>query len=305
MSDMINQAYDEMEFEEVICRLPSEFAIGSIKRRVTDVAGLVKLFRARDGGGASKVKEIKSHVNDIIENSSIDDIFTSLTEGYHPTLFGWLNDKNRDRIIEDGKDKLTVEFVFNLTNSKDLDGMQYVLDRILSEQEPSTSKVMSVVNKIDSTQFQMLIKTVLKDERSKIRSIILSINNLHNFKTISNHQKMIALKAFAKIPSSDKSVRHIQPIDFKLFKDLKPLERIMALDRYLNYFKPTSKKQEVFDPEPTADELDSILFAGCFEFNDVVEDIKNKYSAITTESKEEENDAITSAINGSIAPVNP
>lgn len=287
MSDIINQAYDEMELEEVLCRLPSEFAIGSLKRRIASVNNLVEFFNARDAGGASKVPEIKNHINEVISATSIDDIFNNLDNKYHPTLFGWLNDINRDRILKDGRDKLTIEFLFNLTEADDINGMIYVLDRVLTDANPQISKITSVLNKIDVEHFQSLLNIVLKDTRPKVKSSILSIHNSSNFKTISDHQKMIALKAFAKIPSSDEGARHIKQVDFKLFQNLKPLERIMALDRYLNYFSPY-RKQKVFDPEPTKDEFDSILFAGCFEFNDLVEDIVKKYNAITKDDKPDE-----------------
>ena len=63
----------------------------------------------------------------------------------------------------------------------------------------------------------------------------------------------------------------------------------MALDRYLNYF-PTYRKVKVFDPEPTEDEMNLILFAGCFQFNDLVEKIVEKYNKITKleQNKDEE-----------------
>jgi hypothetical protein len=281
MSDIINQAYDEMELEEVICRLPSEFAIGSIQRRLKGIKELTDFFRTRDAGGASKVDSIKSHINNIIFNTSIEDIFKTITPEYHPTLFGWIDDKNKNRILDNGKSHLTVEFIFNLTEPNDLNGMQYILDRVLSDQDPKISKILSILDKIDSEYFQNLIETVIKDARPKIRSSILSTYG-RDSKLLSDHQKMIALKAFAKIPASEKGSRHIQPIDFKLFKNLKPLERIMALDRYLNYFKKY-RKQKVFDPAPTEDEFNLILFAGCFQYNDLIEDMVKRYNAITKE----------------------
>lgn len=276
-----------MELGEVICRLPSEFAIGSIKRRIDSVDKFKEFFKTPDAGGASKCKDIKDHMNEIVSRTSTDDIFNVLTTEYHKTLFGWLNTTNKDRIIKDGKDKLTVEFIFNLTKSNDLDGMKYILDRVLTDNDPQISKITSILNRIDKEYFQLLADPIIKDARPKVKSSILSVHNSKNFETISDHQKMIALKAFAKIPASDEGSRHIQPIDFKLFQSLKPLERIMALDRYLNYF-PKHRKIKVFNPEPTKDEFDSILFAGCFQFNDVVEDIVKKYDAITKDEKQDD-----------------
>jgi hypothetical protein len=284
MSDIINQAYDEMDLSEVVCRLPSEFAIGSIKRRIDNVDKFKEFFKTRDVGGAIKCNEVKNHINKVVSLTSVDDIFDTLTPEYHPTLFGWLNATNKTRLLENGKDRLTVEFIFNLTKSDDLDGMRYILDRVLLENEPQIPKITSILNKIDTGYFQQLVDSVIKDTRPKVKSSILSVHNGSSVKTISDHQKMIALKAFAKIPTSDKGSRHIQPLDFKLFQNLKPLERIMALDRYLTYF-PTHRKIKVFNPEPTQEEFDFILFAGCFQFNDVVEDIVKKYNAITKDEK--------------------
>ncbi len=102
MSDMINQAYDEMELEEVMCRLPSEFAIGSIKRRLKGIDDLPEFLKARDAGGASKVKEIQSHINHIVFSTKLDDLFKIMTPEYHRTLFGWLNDENKNKILADG-----------------------------------------------------------------------------------------------------------------------------------------------------------------------------------------------------------
>ena len=284
MSDIINQAYDEMDLSEVICRLPGEFAVNSIRRRIDSVDKFKEFFKSPDAGGAGKFKEVRNHINEVVSKTSVSDIFNVLSTEYHPTLFKWLNDINKTRLIEDGKDKLSVEFIFNLTESKDLEGLRYILDRVLSDNIPQIPKVTSILNKIDEEYFQSLAESVIKDDRPKVKSSILSVHNRANFSTISDHQKMIALKAFAKIPASDEGVRNIQNIDFKLFQSLKPLERIMALDRYLSYF-PTHRKIKVFDPEPTSDEFDSILFAGCFQFNDVVEDIVKKYNSITKDEK--------------------
>lgn len=287
MSDIINQAYDEMELSEVICRLPSEFAISSIKRRINGIDKFQEFLKAPDAGGASKSKDIKDHINGIISKTSVDDIFKTLTSEFHQTLFGWLDGTNKTRLLKDGKDKLTIEFIFNLTNSNDLDGMKYILNRVLSENDPQISKIITVLSKIDEEYFQLLVDPIIKDARPRVKSSLLSIHNNRNFNTVSDYQKMIALKAFAKIPASDGKGNYIQPIDFKLFKNLKPLERIMALDRYLNYF-PKYRKVKVFNPEPTQEEFDCILFAGCFEFNDVVEDITKKYNAITKDKKPDE-----------------
>lgn len=289
MSDIIAQAYDEMELYEVMCRLPSQFAVDAIKRRIDTPEKLMEFFSTPDVDGADKFPEVKRLVNDVVTDTTIDDLLNKVEDKYYSKLFGWLDDSNRTRFLEDGKDKLPVEFVFNLADKSSFDDMIYVLNRLLnSPQNPSVSKVTSVLNRADASCFQRLVDRVLKDARPLVRSSILSAYS--NFKLLSDHQKMIALKAFAKIPSSEQGSRHIQPIDFKLFQSLKPLERLMALDRYLNYFKSNTKRQ-VFDPAPTKDEFDAILFAGCFEYNDLVEDIVNKYNAIIGADNESEDES--------------
>lgn len=283
MSDIVNKIYDEMDLSEVICRLPSEFAVSAIKRRLNDLESLKTFFVTRDAGGAGQFKEVKEHVNSLIQSFSIDDIFNTLPEQYHKTLFGWLDQQNKERILNNGKDHLSIPFIFSLTKENDLDGMVYVLDRVLSEPNPKSSKILSILNKVDELHFQAIINKVIKDSRPIVKSTILSVYG-KNFNLVSEHQKMMALKAFAKIPASEQGAGFIQSVDFRLFENLKPLERIMALDRYLGYF-PKYRKIKVFNPEPTKEEFDSILFAGCFQFNDLVEDIVNKYNDITKNDK--------------------
>lgn len=279
MSDIIAQAYDEMELYEVMCRLPSDFALQAIQRRINSPDKFEEFFSTPDVDGAQKFDAVKQHINSIVRNVTIDDLLDKVNNRLYSKLYGWLDDGNKTRLLNDGRDKLPVEFVFNLVNKENIDDMMYVLDRILNSTTiPSISQVTSVLNRADKSCFQRLVDRVLKDQRPMVRSSILAAYS--NFKLVSDHQKMVALKAFAKIPSSEEGTRHIQPIDFKLFQSLKPLERLMALDRYLNYFKPSGKRQ-VFDPAPTKDEFDAILFAGCFEYNDLVEDIVKKYNAIT------------------------
>ena len=153
MSDIIDQAYDEMELDEVICRLPSEFAIKAVKRRINSIDKLKDFFKARDAGGASKCQEIKNHINEVVSKNNVDDIFSSLTNEYHPTLFGWLNSINKERLLKDGRDKLTVEFIFNLTSDDDLDGMKYVLNRVLSYNNPEMELVEAHICNIESYYF--------------------------------------------------------------------------------------------------------------------------------------------------------
>ena len=286
MSDIIAQAYDEMELYEVMCRLPGEFALDAIKRRIDTPDKLMDFFTTPDVEGAKKFDPVKAHINSIIRNFTVDDMLNKIEIKFYSKLFGWLDKSNKSRFLDEGKDKLPIDFIFNLSDKKNIDEMIYVLDRILTGPvEPTISQITSILNRVDATCFQRLADKVLKDNRPLIRSSILSAYG--NFKLVSDHQKMIALKAFAKIPSSIDGSRHIQPIDFKLFQSLKPLERLMALDRYLNYFRSSKR---VFDPAPSREEFDAILFAGCFEFNDLVENITKKYKVIT-ETNDRQNES--------------
>ena len=201
-------------------------------------------------------------------------------------LFGWLNDKNKKELTAKGRDHFTIEFLFNLTSPDDHEQLNYILDKVIKDND--VPKISSVLRKVDTEYFQNMVSKILTNDKPEIRSLVLSVAG-KNSETISEHQKMIGLKAFAKLPESFAGSGYINKLDFKLFKELKPLERIMALDRYLNYF-PTYRKVKVFDPEPTEDEMNLILFAGCFQFNDLVEKIVEKYNKITKleQNKDEE-----------------
>lgn len=284
MSEFMDKIYDDMDLKEVICRLPGELAVKAIKRRIKKADDLTSFFEAAAvEKETSKCEEVRNHLNDIVKKySDIKEVISAVSEVYHPVLHGYLNDGNKKRLLEEGAEKLSIQFHFNLTNSKDISGMKRVLNRILLDAHPQISQVLSVLNKIDPVHFQEIANTILSDQRANIRSSILHVYNEFNYKTISEHQKMIALKAFAKIPSSEEGPKGIQPIDFKLFKSMKPLERLLALDRYLSYF-PVYQKRKAFNPEPTKEDFEAILFAGCFEYYDLVEGITNKYKAITEE----------------------
>jgi len=280
MSDFINKIYDDMELQDVVCRLPADLAVSAIKRRITDIEQLFELFITPDGGSANKCKDMKVYANSIISNTGVDKLFETFETKHHPVLFKWLNDTNSTRLLNEGKQHLTIEFLYNLSAKDDLAGMTYVLDRTLAEPEPSVSKITTVLNSVESNIFQALLNKIIKDTRPEVRSSVLSIHNPHNGGGVSEHQKMVGLKALAKLPSSVKGSGHIMPLNFTLFQNLRPLERIMALDRYLNYF-PLYKKIKCFDPKPTEQEFKDILFAGAFQYNDLTEEITKRYKAIT------------------------
>lgn len=284
MSELIDQIYDKMSLREVMFRLPGRNAIDAIKRRIKSPDQLKEIFEVQDRM-AVRIPEIKEHINSIISTLAVDSLLDSVESEKHRFLFSWLNDENSKRIMDEGKDKLSIEFLFNLTDSKDIDGLKSILNRILSDTQPKLSKVSSVLNKIDKQHFTQLVEIILNDKRDYIKTSILATRS-ESFKLITEVQKMVAVKALARVPSSCESPKGIQSIDFKLFKTLKPLERIMALDKYLDYF-PKYKKIKVFNPVPTEDEFNMILFAGCFEYNDLVEKLVQKYKDITENEKSE------------------
>ena len=284
MSDFINQIYDEMDLKEVICRLPGDMAVAAIERRIQTPTDLVEFFQAAAvEKETSKCVPVKNHINSIVEaHDNIADVLNAVDSHWHPVLHGYLNDTNKDRFLTEGADVLSVKFQFNLTKSDDIAGLSRVLTRIISDTEPSYSQVLSVLNKVVPEHFQTLAKLCLKSDKPIVKASILAVYNEYNYETISDHQKMIALKAFAKIPSSHEGLQSCQPVDFQLFKDMKPLERLLALDRYLSLF-PVYQKRKAFDPAPSEEEFEDILFAGCFQYYDLVESITNKYKAITEE----------------------
>jgi hypothetical protein len=285
MSELIDKIYDEMPLDDVICRLPSGLAIRAIKRRIKTVDQLADIFTFQNRMTV-KIPTLKSYINALVSTLSVDEILDKVKSDNYPHLFSWLDEGNSKRILKEGKDKLSIEFIFNLTDAKDIDGLLFILDRILSDAAPKLSKIASVLNKIDLKHFLQLIDVVLADKRDYVRTAILA-TRWEAYQLLSKTQKMVAVKALAKLPSSCESPKGIQKINFKLFKNLKPLERIMALDKYLDYF-PTFRKIKIFNPMPTEDEFKLILFAGCFEYNDLVENIVRKYKDITENEKEEE-----------------
>ena len=278
MSDFLNKIFDDMTWDELICRLPGELAVAAINRKVSDFDKMKEFFEHQDRN-AFNVTGIKDHINSMISNTSVTDILVAFPKEEHPVLFKWINEDNKKRIMDEGKKELSIEFVFNLTKSDDLDGMSELLDRILATDPPEIKKISSVIGKVDSKYFQLFVERLLKDKRAQVRACVLSTHN-QGYDTISDHQKLVALKALAKLPSADQRLSYINPIDFPLFANMKPFERLTALDIYLGYF-PEFKKIQVFKTKPTEEEFNSILFAGCFDHTTLVENIMKKYKAIT------------------------
>lgn len=282
----IEKIYDQLSLEEIICRIPSEHALNALKKRVSDLNGLKLFFNANDAGGASKSKTVKEHINTVLGQSDPKEIFSEFDQSYHTAIFGWLNDENKKKFVNEARDVMTIEFVYNISDTKSIEDMDYITDRILNASVLEPSKITTVLRSVEKNIFATLLNKVLRDQRPEARATVLSIVG-KNFEEVSDHQKMIGLKAFAKLSSDSAKVNHINSLDFKLFKDLKPLERIMALDKYLDHFPPY-KKIKAFDPEPSEDEMNIILFAGCFQYTDLIDSIKEKYEKITQLDKPED-----------------
>ncbi len=283
---IFDQAYDEMTLTEVCSRLPGELAIKAITRRINDLPSLLDFVKTV-GSQPSFVKDLSAHINDVFSKYSTQDILNTFEQGLHPSLFAWLNDGNKNRLKNEGKDKISTTFLFNLSGSKELDSLKSVLENVLGEQSVRQSAVLSVLNKADQDIFPQLLDIVVKDQRPEVRECILAISTFGNNQLVSDLQKTIALKAFVK----SGQLRAVNVLDFKLFSTLKPLERLTALAKYLNYF-PTYRQVKVFDPSPTEDEFNLILFAGCIEHNDLVSKLSKQYKEITEEDAPEE-EAIT------------
>jgi len=273
-----DQAYDEMSWQEICYRLPGDLAVRAVIRRVTNLETLRMLFDNL-GNQPSNVKELKEHVNSVVAESELDDIFEEFEQSYHPTLFNWLTQNNIDRIRTHDPDKLGTKFLFNLTDANDSEGLQTIFDRILKEDIVNDSHLRAVLRKADDTCLAPLLDKLLKDSRPEIRANILCIPGLTNKELVSDHQRVIGLKAFAKCVSS-RPIASINVLSVHAFSSLRPLERLTALERYLGYF-PHYNRVKAFNPVPTEEEFKMILFAGCIEHNDIVTRINELYEKIT------------------------
>jgi hypothetical protein len=281
-----DSVYDEMSLEEVSYRLPSDLAIRALKRRVLNLDTLIVFF-ASVGAKPTGVPELKEHVNSILASNSTTDILDKFEEKYHPTLFSWCNDSNRKRIKEDGSSKLTVKLLHNMTDAKDAVGMETVLDRVLANPTPTTSEVGAVLRKADLTIFPNLVNKVVRDQRPEVRSCLLALGDQYKAKMLGDNTRLVALKAWAK---SGVDLAGVDKLDFGLFSTLRPAERMTTLKRYLGFF-PLYRKAHVFLTDPTEDELDLILFAGCMTQTEDVAAMKTLYNQITKEDKPAEEDA--------------
>lgn len=275
---LFDQVYDEMSWVEVCNRLPSDLAINALKRRVNNLDTL-RMLIDNIGNKASNIPALKTHINDIISDHDVDEILNTFESKYHPSLFAWLEKSNVDRIKKEAKDKLDTVFLFNLTDSDDQSTLEEIMDRVLQEPDLKTSRVLSVLRKSDDKCLAPLLDKIIKDKRPEVRACILSVSGFRNTGLVSDHQKVIGLKALTKCGSYN-----LVPIGDRLginvFSNLRPFERLKALEYYMTCF-PKFKKVKVFDPEPTEEEFKMILFAGCIEHNDLVAKLNKTYEEIT------------------------
>ncbi|KKL14781.1 hypothetical protein LCGC14_2512230 [marine sediment metagenome] len=273
-----DQVYDEMSWQEICYRLPSELAVSAIVRRITNLETL-RMFFDNIGSQPASVRNLKEHVNDVVAEAELDDIFEEFDTGYHPTLFNWLTQINIDRLKEHDPDKLSTKFLFNITDADDSQGLQSIFGRVLEETTPSQSHIRAILRKADDVCLAPLLDTLLKDSRPEVRACILCVPGLTNKKLVSDHQLVIGLKAFAKCAEAH-PIKAVNVLNIKAFNNLRPFERLTALERYLGYF-PHYKRVQAFDPVPTEEEFKVILFAGCIEYNDLVVKIDEMYKKIT------------------------
>jgi len=286
-----DQAYDEMSWQEVCYRLPSELAVNAIKRRVNNLETLRMLFD-NVGSQPSSIKPLKEHINSIVSDEDPDDILDAFgADDYERVLFTWLDSNNRDRLRHHDVDKLSTKFLFNVTGADDRDGLKIIMDRVLKEDPVNQSHLRSVLNKSDDTHFPTLLDSILKDSRPEVRVCVLGVSGMTNKGMISDLQKTIGLKALAKC-GGYQPVGSMMVLNVDVFSNLKPLERLDALEKYLSYF-PRYKKVKAFDPVPSQEEFDMILFAGCIEHNDKVTKLNQIYKEVTEmdpPSEDEEED---------------
>jgi len=273
-----DQAYDDMSWQEVCYRLPSDLAVNAIKRRVNNLDTLRMLFD-NVGTQPASIKPLKEHINSIVTDEDPGDILDTFGDNYEKVLFTWLDDGNRQRIRVHDPDKLSTKFLFNVTKSDDRDGLDKLMERILEEDPVNQSHLRAVLNKADDQYFTSMMGPVLKDSRPEVRVCVLGVSGLSNKSAISDLQKTIGLKALAKC-TGYQPVTSMSVLNVSIFANLKPLERLDALEKYLSYF-PRYKKVAAFDPVPAQEEFDMILFAGCIEHNDKVTKLNQQYKEIT------------------------
>jgi len=162
-----------------------------------------------------------------------------------------------------------------------------VLADILTEEFANQGSIISVLQKANSKVFNQLLDTVMRDTRPEVRQCVLGVSLNRNL--LTDHQLTMGLKAFAQATTPLHGFGGL--LSVKTFSALRPEERLHALEKYLNFF-PKYRQLVVFEPEPSKEEFDMILFAGCIEQNDLVNRLSKTYQEITEElpPKEESED---------------
>ena len=276
--NFFDQAYDEMSWKEVCYRLPSDLAVRALQRRITNLDTL-RMFFENVGSQPASVKPLKEHVNSLVAQEDPKDVMDLFEKDYETTLFNWLDDDNKKRIKNDDADRLSTKFLFNVTGADDKEGLNVLMERVLADSILNQSHLRSILNKADSDIFNTLIDKVLKDSRPEVRVCALGVAGLSNQESLSDFQKTIALKALAKC-ANPHPVGSISVLNVDVLSNLRPDERLTALERYFNYF-PRYRKVAAFNPMPSKEEFDMILFAGCIEHNDRVTKLNETYQLIT------------------------
>jgi hypothetical protein len=274
-----DQAFDNMSWEQVCFRLPSELAINALKCRITNLDTLATFF-ASCGTKSSSIKELKTYINSVLNGYSATDILAKFDEAQHPTLFGWVDDANKNRLKTDALSSIPTKLLFNMTGEKDVAGLNEVLDRVLKEPELKQSAVASVLHKADHSVFPQLVNRIVRDTRPEVRCLVLGVGTEAKRKMLGTNTLLVGLKALAK--STAEGIRGTDLQDFTLFAQLKANERLLALKKYLGQF-PKYHKCSAFISNPTDEELDFVLFAGCIDQNDLVVELKTMYNQITKE----------------------
>ncbi len=272
----VEQVFEKMSLKQIVCRLPGKHATEAFKKRINKVNKLADFLKAANRQTQS-LKNIKEHINNVINDSNINELLKSMDSKHYSTLYGWLDQSNRNRFLKEGKGKLSIEFLFNLTDSSDLEGMKDIFQLILSKEQPKLSQITSVLNKINYKNVEDLIKLINKDN---LYSSLLFISNKTNFDQISDILKIKAVLSLK--PNQNEYPTYIQSLNLNLFKTLNPIQRLNALDAYLSYF-PKSMQIIVFNPESTIEEF-NLLFKDCSEFSDLKLKIIDTYHKIINEN---------------------
>jgi len=274
---VFDDAYDEMSWEEVCCRLPGNLAINAIKRRVNNI-DTVKMLFENTGREPLRVPEIKQLVNSILSEETVDKMFDVLgSKDMQHVLYAWLDDSNTERLRDYKSDSMDIKLLFNVTKPDDKEGLIRVLSRALDEPDPPESYIKAIFRKANTECIPSLVDMLVKDKRDIVKASLLSLPLLYDSNFVSAHYKTIALKSLAKCSGN---LNTINRLNINAFVNLRPNERLTSLEKYFEHFPPY-KKIKVFVPMPSDDEFKAVLFSNCAKYYDRVNKIKDTYDKIT------------------------